>query len=520
MNKLPYGIQDFVRLRKENYVYVDKTKQIYNLITGPAKAIFLSRPRRFGKSLLCSTLEALFKGKKELFKGLYIEKTEWEWKNYPVLHIDLNPGNYTKDIKELNITINTALKLCAEKYRVTFKGESISDSLIWLLNSLNKKYNQKVAVFIDEYDKPLLSTIDAPETHDQMRAALKSFYSVLKTASGSIEYIFITGVTKFSQASIFSDLNQLYDISLKPDYCDICGITQSELELYFGAELKKCAANQNTDYHLYMERLKNVYNGYRFSRKPLTVYNTFGLFNHFLDDGNFQPYWFQTATPSFLIKLIENEKINILNIENKKLFPADFGDYKSTNLKAIPVLYQSGYLTIVDYDPTTGLYTLSYPNDEVKTCFAEALTDIMMGINVEIRSSLVNSLFKCLSSGDTDGFINTLIPYYANIPYDLITKIEYCYQLIFYSALQMLGLNCKAEVHTSTGSIDALINIGQYIYLIEFKLDKTAEEALEQIETNNYALPYLNSPHKIIKLGINFDSKERNISEWKTADNT
>ncbi|MDR0719155.1 MAG: AAA family ATPase, partial [Treponema sp.] len=379
--RLPIGIQDFVSIRKDGFLYVDKTARIHELVTGSGKVFFLSRPRRFGKSLLCSTLGALFEGRRELFGSmagqppLAIDSLDWEWKTHPVIRIDLNTGDYEKGTEELSVTIKRMLELCAGKYDVPFTGETLSDFFARLIFSLHEKYKEKVVVLIDEYDKPLLSTIDMPEKHGVIRNALKSFYGVLKSSDEYLQLVFLTGVTKFAHVSVFSDLNNVTDISMIPRFYDLCGITQEELERDFAGEIAAVLEDKHTDRQSYLAEVKRFYNGYRFSEKPETVYNPFGLLNHFNEEGKFNAYWFATGTPTFLITLIEKQKIDILNLEKERVTGFDFQRFDVENMDAVPVLYQSGYLTIVGYDEELGEYALDYPNEEVRGSFAEALLD-------------------------------------------------------------------------------------------------------------------------------------------------
>jgi hypothetical protein len=376
--RLPIGLQDFVKIREDGFLYVDKTARIHELLTGSGGVHFLSRPRRFGKSLLCSTLGAIFEGRRELFSGLAIDSLEWDWKKYPVLKIDLNPGNYEPGVDNLYTQINIALKICAEKYGVPFEGENITDRFIWLILNLSKIYSEKLVIILDEYDKPLLSTIDNPDLHKKIRSELKGFYGVLKSYDQYLQFVLLTGVTKFARVSIFSDLNNLRDISMDPRYNDLCGITQEELERDFAEEIQQVVQSKNTERGTYLAKLKRFYNGYRFSENPLTVYNPFGLLNHFDLNGLFQAYWYETGTPTFLIKLINEQKIDILDIENKTVSRDEFKRYDVENMKAVPVLYQSGYLTIVDYkegdeEEEDDEFTLDYPNTEVRASFAKSL---------------------------------------------------------------------------------------------------------------------------------------------------
>jgi hypothetical protein len=376
--KLPIGIQDFVKVREENCLYVDKTRRIHELLTGSGSAFFLSRPRRFGKSLLCSTLGALFEGRRELFAGLAIDKLDWDWKKRPVLRIDLNPGDYGKGVESLDNQLNTSLDLCARSCGVPLEGNDASSRFRYLLSNLREKSGERVAVIIDEYDKPLLSTLDNPELHKTVRSALKGFYSVLKSSDEHLCFAFLTGVTKFSQVSIFSELNHLSDITLDRDFADLCGVTQEEFERDFAPEIEDALRETGRDREEYLEQLKTFYNGYRFTKNPLTVYNPFGLLNHFRNHGEFKPYWFQTATPAFLVKLIEDQRVDITNLEKLAVSEGDFSCYDAESMNAAHLLYQTGYLTISGYDETWQEYSLDYPNEEVRSSFANSLLSLYL----------------------------------------------------------------------------------------------------------------------------------------------
>ncbi|GHU16228.1 ATPase AAA [Spirochaetia bacterium] len=511
--KLPLGIQTFSTIREDGYHYVDKTARIHELVSGSGYVFFLSRPRRFGKSLLCSTLRSLFEGHRDLFKNLAIDSLGWDWKKYPVIHIDLNPGAYL-EIDDLLSTVNRSLELCAKKYSVPLTGDNISDKFRCLIANLHEQCGEKAAVIIDEYDKPLLGTLDNKDLHETIRSTLKGFYGVIKTSDEHLKFVFLTGVTKFSKVSIFSDLNNLTDISLDPRYADICGITQDELLQNFSDEIELCSKSTNEQTEIYLDKIKNFYNGYRFSKKPLTVYNPFGLLHHFYSHGEFLPYWYESGSPAFLIKLIKAQKINILDIEKKVLSYDDFRKFDVENMDAVPVLYQSGYLTITGYNEKRGTYNLGYPNDEVRTSFASSLADVYIPIKTDEKTPLVLHLIDSLEEGDVDGFIEALKPFYNGIPYDEAAQVESYYELILLLTLRMLGIYCDAQVHTATGRVDAVLKVNNYVYVVELKVNGTAEEAIAQINEKNYALSYQEPGKKIIKLGIEFDKEKRNIGRW------
>jgi hypothetical protein len=520
--KFPIGIQDFSYIREDGNSYVDKTARIHELVSGAGQTFFLSRPRRFGKSLLCSTLNALFEGRRELFAAiagqpaLAIDSLDWEWKKHPVIRLDLNPGNYERGgVEELPVVINWAIDSCAEKYDVTAHGDSISDRFIRLIAALSRRYDERVVVIIDEYDKPLLNTIDVPDIHKEIRGALKAFYGVLKSSAEHLRFVFITGVTKFSQVSIFSDLNNLIDLSLDPRYADLCGITQEEMERDFDTEIEKIAAEKNLEKGEYIRQLKRFYNGYRFSKKPLTVYNPFGLLYHFYMSGTFDTYWFATGTPTFLIKLIQAQKINILDLERSSVTLNDFQKFDVEKMDAVPVLYQSGYLTIVDYDDERNRFVLDYPNVEVRASFAGSLVDGYFQAPSEKARALSVRLPDALFDGDVEGAINALEAFLSSIPYDLIAGTENYYQTVTHLVFTMMGLNCRSEVRIAAGRIDTLVETKKNVFCFEFKIQGSAEDALLQIDTKEYLLPWTGSGKKLFKVGVVFDTEKRNIGEWK-----
>ncbi|MDR2897451.1 MAG: ATP-binding protein [Spirochaetaceae bacterium] len=519
--RLPIGIQDFTKIRNGGYVYVDKTATIHRLISGFEGAFFLSRPRRFGKSLLCSTLAAIFEGQRELFgeiagqRELSIEDLDWEWKKHPVIRLDLNPGNYGDGISVLHNNLNRDMEFCAEKYGVSLDGKSVADRFIRLIYTLQKQFNQGVVVIIDEYDKPLLSTMEDGELHIAMRNELKGFYGALKSSDKYLRFVFLTGVTKFSHVSVFSDLNHLVDLSLDPRYADICGITQQEVEENFDPEITEILENTEKNRESYLGELKRFYNGYRFSRKPLTVFNPFGLLNHFNNNGEFLPYWYDTGTPAFLVNLIIKQKIRILDLHDLHVRYEDFSKYDIATMKAEPLLYQSGYLTIADYDEERKRFTLDYPNEEVRSCFARSLLKQYLQAPEDTEHALSNRLPDALYDGDIAGAIDILQRFFTSIPYDIIKEKENYYQTAVHLIFTMMGFNCRSEVRIAAGRIDTLVETEHFVYCFEFKLDGKAEEALEQINDKEYLLPWSGIGKRLFKVGVVFDSKKRTIGDWK-----
>jgi hypothetical protein len=518
---LPIGIQDFADIRERGFCYVDKTALIHQLITGSGKPFFLSRPRRFGKSLLCSTLRAVFEGRRELFgeiagrEALAINSLDWEWKKHPVIRLDLNAGVYSNGVEALHKALAAELKVYYEEFGIEREDEDIVSQFKYLIRKAHEKIGEKVVVIIDEYDKPLIETIDQPETHVLIRKELKGFYGVLKSYDEYLRLVFITGVTKFSHVSVFSDLNQLTDLTLNSDYAAICGLTQEEIEQNFEPEIDAILKKTGKGRKEYLEELRGYYNGYRFSEEPLTVYNPFGMLQHFEKKGKFKPYWYETATPTFLVKLIVEKKINILNLTSMQVSDEDFRKYDIENMRAEPLLYQTGYLTITDYDEEADLYTLDFPNIEVHSSFTKSLLDQYLGSSNETAGGLHTRLMMALLKGDIEGVMGAMPPFFAAIPYDIIEEREGYYQLAVHLIFNILGFNCRSEVRIAAGRIDTLVETKSYVYCFEFKLDKSADEALAQIGTKDYLLPWTGTGKKLFKVGVNFDSEKRNIGDWK-----
>jgi hypothetical protein len=522
--RLPISIQDFVSIREDGFCYVDKTARIHRLISGSGRAFFLSRPRRFGKSLLCSTLGAIFEGRRDLFDetdgrpALAINSLEWNWKKHPVIRIDLNPGNYSNGVDVLYANLNRNMDFCAQKYEVAISGDTVGDRFARLIHTLKKQFNERVVVIIDEYDKPLLNTMDIPLIHENMRTELKGFYGILKSSDEFLKFVFLTGVTKFSHVSVFSDLNHLIDLTLDPKYADLCGITQEELELIFEPEIAEILQYTGKSRDAYLDELRRFYNGYRFSEKDLKIYNPFGLLHHFFNDGKFQTYWYETGTPTFLIKLIINQKINILDLNHLGISFSDFSKFDIETMRAVPVLYQSGYLTISDYDEEQNQFVLDYPNEEVRSCFAQSLLEHYAPTTEGNFRALCTLLPQALFKGEVDAAMNTLKSFLASVPYELIKEKENYYETAIHLIFTMMGLNSRPEVHISSGRIDAWVETKNFVYCFEFKLKKSANDALTQINAKEYLLPWKESGKKLFKIGVGIDRKKRTIGAWKTEE--
>jgi len=521
---LPVGIQDFPKVRENGYIYVDKTPQIYRLISGVKGAFFLSRPRRFGKSLLCSTLGAIFEGRRELFgeiagrPALAIDGLDWEWKKHPVIHIDLSTGNYSDGKPVLNAVLQNKLENCARRHKAALRGQTAPVQFENLIVDLHEHTGEKAVVIIDEYDCPLTGTLTKRDVHIELRDELRAFYSVLKSCDAHLRFIFLTGISKFSQVSIFSALNQLSDMTLDPRYADICGLTQEEIEADFGPEIDSVLESAGRSREEYLDKLRQFYNGYRFSKKPLTVYNPFGLLNHFHEGGDFRSYWYRTGTPTLLTDLINDRNIDILNLNNTQVGYEDFERFEIDNMEIEPLLYQTGYLTITDYDESRRhCFTLDYPNLEVRSAFSTSLAAHCMKTSLRESSALCDKMTVALTGGDVDAAMDAVKLFMTKIPYDLFQKRENFFQSVIYVVFAMLGLECCTEERIATGRIDMVVETRDFVYCFEFKLDGTAEAALAQIDSKEYAIPWTGRGKKVFKVGVSFDFEKKNIGEWVSA---
>jgi len=521
MRRLPIGIQDFAAIREEGFCYVDKTALIHRLITGSGKAFFLSRPRRFGKSLLCSTLEAVFDGRRDLFAeiagypALAINSLDWKWKKYPIIRFNLNIGNYKEGTDFLDSALHNTLDNVARSYKLKLRGKYVNEEFSNLILDMYEYFKEKVVVIIDEYDKPLLDTMQDASLHIIMRDKLKGFYGIIKPFDQYLQFVFLTGVTKFSHVSIFSDLNNLVDLTLDQRYADICGLTQDEIEQNFESEINAILENSELSREVYFDKLRRYYNGYRFSEKLLSVYNPFGLLNHFDKNGKFLPYWYETGSPSFLIDLVIKQKINIFDLTNLHMEYEDLRKYDIEDMRAEPLLYQSGYLTISDYDNDYNEFTLDYPNDEVRASFSKSLLEQYFKLSNQTSRGLDTSLRQAFNKGNVDDAINAIKIFLASIPYDIIKESENYYETAIHLIFAMLGLYCRSEVRIAAGRIDTLVETKNFVYCFEFKLDGSAEKALAQIDTKEYLLPWQGEGKKLFKVGVVFDREKRNIGEWK-----
>lgn len=510
LKKLPIGIQNFEDIRTNGYLYVDKTALVYQLANG-GKCHFLSRPRRFGKSLLVSTLKAYFKGKKELFSGLAIERLERDWVKRPVLHLDLNIGQYDEP-QALVSVLNNALTMWEKIYGSESSEDTLGLRFQGVIRRAYKQFGVQVAVLVDEYDKPMLQAIGNEPLQDEYRKILKGFYGALKSMDGCIKFALLTGVTKFSKVSIFSDLNNLNDISLDEAYAELCGITETELQSVFAEYVKAIADKQNVGETEMYTMLKENYDGYHFTKDTsIGMYNPFSLLNAF-SKKDIDSYWFATGTPTFLIDLIKDKDYDLQDILNNEIEAGVLDDIDTLYSNPVPIMYQSGYLTIKDYNPMFDSYTLGFPNKEVKRGFMVYLMNYYAR-QAETTEFKTDLFVKDLWAGDVENFTNRLKCFFAKYPYDLVKNLENHYQNVLYTLYTLMGLYVEAEYKTVNGRIDMVVKTKEYCYVMEFKLNGSAQEAMEQINSKDYALPFECGNRKIIKIGMNFNSDTKNLED-------
>ena len=510
--KLPIGIQTFEKIRREGCLYVDKTRFVWDLVS-TGVPYFLSRPRRFGKSLLLSTFEAYFEGKKELFEGLAIEKLEEKWEKHPVLHLDLNAEKYDT-IESLNAILSYQLTQWEAIYGKGEDETTLTNRFKGVIQRANEQTGKGVVVLVDEYDKPLLQTFHNEELFEAYRTTLKAFYGVLKSADKYLRFAFLTGVTKFSQISVFSDLNQLNDISMDRNYAAVCGLTQQELLDNFQPELEVLAEENELSFDETVELMTRQYDGYYFHPKGEGMYNPFSVLNAF-DKKEFGNYWFQTGTPTFLVKSLQRADYDLRTLMEGVETPAiNFTEYRAEANNPIPLIYQSGYLTIKDYDNRFKIYKLGFPNDEVRYGFLNFLVPFYTPITDDKKSFYIGQFVRELENGDTDAFMQRFEAFFADFPYELNDKTERHYQVVVYLIFKLMGQFTQAEVHSAQGRADAIVQTPKYIYVFEFKLNGTAEEALQQIHDKGYAVPFQTDSRQIVKVGVEFSTETRNVKRW------
>ena len=509
--KYPIGIQDFEDLQRNGYAYVDKTNFVYKL-ADEGKYYFLSRPRRFGKSLFLSTLEAYFQGKKELFKGLAIYDLETDWKKYPIFHIDLNTANF-REKDSLYTVLNDYLTSWEDKYGTRESEATLALRFKGVIARAAEKEGCGVVILIDEYDKPILQTLRAPELQAEHRAQLKAFYSVLKTQDRYIKFAFLTGVTKFGKVSVFSDLNNLTDISMDHRYISICGMTEKELLTNFKEGISELAeANGDTE-EATIAKLKARYDGYHFEENTVGIYNPFSVLNT-LSRLRYKDYWFETGTPTFLVDLLKMHNYRLPDMTKERVSDDVINSVDSLSTNPIPVIYQSGYLTIKGYDERFKKYLLGFPNREVEEGFLNFLLPLYTSAGNN-SPFLVDEFVQDVESGNPERFMQRMKAFFADTSYQVVGNAELYFQNAMYLVFKIMGFYTQVERPTSDGRIDAIIQTPNYIYVIECKLDRTADEAIKQIENNGYAEPFLMDKRKLYKIGVSFSSETRGVAEYK-----
>jgi hypothetical protein len=504
MQPLPIGIQTFKDLREGKFLYIDKTKQIFSLIENSKGTYFLSRPRRFGKSLTLSVLDDIFSGKRELFQGLWIYDSDWEWKKFPVLRFDFSKQKAnTKE--ELIRFIFSELDFNSKRYEVKLEATEYFAQFQELIQKVS--LTERTVILIDEYDKPIIDHIENTEKALEMRELMKGFFTILKGSDPYIRFLLLTGVSKFSRAGVFSNLNHLRDISLEDEYSTLVGITESELEDNFQEHIQALAEKEKLNFPETVDRIREWYNGYRFTPEGISVYNPFSTLL-LLTQKRFEHHWFTTGTPEFLEKLIVKGDFNLIDIPFKTE-ALGFDSYEVDDLSLIPLLVQTGYLTIKDYDPKRKLFTLDYPNFEVKNAFLNYFTK-KIGYK-EFSDAILYDIIDALAADNLEECITLLRKVFLKINYNLHLKDEKYYQTIFYLVFTLLGLKTDAEMTTNLGRIDAVVESNS-IYIFEFKLNGTKEEALEQIKTKKYYDKYLSLRKPIVLVGVEF--RDRNLGEY------
>lgn len=512
LQKLPIGIQSFEKIREGDFVYVDKTEFVNRLISS-GNYYFLSRPRRFGKSLLLSTFKAYFEGKRELFEGLYISSVEKKWGKYPIFHLDLNTGSYGS-YEGLCDVLSYHFSEWERQYGVERITDDLSLRFRNLITSVSRQTGSRVVILVDEYDKPLLYALDDDALQERFRQLLKAVYSVLKTCDEYIKFAFLTGVTKFSRVSIFSDLNNLQDISLDERYEAICGITSQEIKGVLMPYVEVFAEKEGLSKEKMLDSLREMYDGYHFSKElSVDIYNPFSLLNA-LDKQSLDNYWFESGTPSFLLTMLQNYNYHLQDFSDAEIVAQSLSGKENIANEPTALFYQTGYLTIKGFDKEFGNYRLGFPNREVEKSFMNYLLPQYMKVDENKSAFFVERFVNDLRTGAIDSFMERMKVMFAGTPYDLIKNLENHYQNVVFIVSKLLGYIVEAEYKTSNGRIDMMVRTKDYLYLFEFKFNRSAEDALNQINEKEYLLPFSLNDQTLIKIGVNFSSETNNIEEY------
>ena len=509
----PIGIQTFSKIREGNYLYIDKTEYVYRMTHSASSYMFLSRPRRFGKSLLTSTLHSYFSGRKELFHGLAMEKLEKEWTEYPVLHFDMSTAKHA-DSEQLLQELNLKLYGYEQIYGRLEEEVNPNQRLMGLIKRAYEQTGKKVVVLIDEYDAPLLDVVHERENLDVLRNIMRNFYSPLKACDPYLRYVFLTGITKFSQLSIFSELNNIKNISMDEPYAAICGISEDEIRLQMKDDLGGLAKKLEITPEEALMKLKENYDGYHFTSPSPDIYNPFSLLNAFAD-GKFGSYWFGSGTPTYLINMLKKFGVEPSEIGNNRVSVEDFDAPTERMTDAVPLLYQSGYITIKDYNKMLDLYTLDIPNKEVRLGLMESLLPYYVNNKTPEATTMVAYLFYDIQNGDMDAALHRLQEFLSTIPYCDNTRFEGHYQQVFYIIFSLLGYYVDVEVRTPRGRVDIVLRTKTTLYVMELKLDKSAGEAMEQIDLKNYPERFALCGLPVVKVAVSFDSERCTIGDWE-----
>ena len=509
----PIGIQTFSKIREGNYLYIDKTEYVYRMTHSASSYMFLSRPRRFGKSLLTSTLHSYFSGRKDLFHGLAMEKLEKEWTEYPVLHFDMSTAKHA-DSEQLLQELNLKLYGYEQIYGRLEEEVNPNQRLMGLIKRAYEQTGKKVVVLIDEYDAPLLDVVHERENLDVLRNIMRNFYSPLKACDPYLRYVFLTGITKFSQLSIFSELNNIKNISMDEPYAAICGISEDEIRLQMKDDLGGLAKKLEITPEEALMKLKENYDGYHFTSPSPDIYNPFSLLNAFAD-GKFGSYWFGSGTPTYLINMLEKFGVEPSEIGNNRVSVEDFDAPTERMTSIIPLLYQSGYITIKNYDEELDLYTLNIPNKEVRIGLMKSLLPHYVGSKAPETTTMVAYLSRDIRNGDMDTALRRLQTFLSTIPQCDNTKYEGHYQQVFYIIFSLLGYYVDVEVRTPRGRVDIVLRTKTTLYVMELKLDKSAGEAMEQIDLKNYPERFALCGLPVVKVAVSFDSERCTIGDWE-----
>ena len=511
--KYPIGIQTFSEIRERNYLYIDKTQYLVDFIDKGYKYVFLSRPRRFGKSLFASMIHAYYEGRKDLFEGLAMGEYEKDWVKHPVLHLDMSAAKHMdKDMLERYL----ADMLTDQEAVFGYKSEKQDPNIRLkdLVVTANRLTGRKVVLIIDEYDAPLLDVVHEEQNLAALRRAMQNFYSPIKSLDPYLEFVFLTGITKFAQLSIFSELNNLFNISMYDKYSAICGISSEELHTQMLPDVERLAEHLHLSVDETFERLKRKYDGYHFSKNSEDVYNPFSLIKA-LASGDIGDYWFDSGTPTYIIKLLQKYNVGLRDLTGQDAGVSDFDVSPENMTTALPLLYQSGYLTIKHYDPMIDLYTLGYPNEEVRTGMVRSLAANYLTPAEGTNSSFVIKFVKAVIADDMEQALTLMRAYLAGVSYRLSNKTERDVQTIFYLVFSLIGSFIKVEEESAHGRADVVITLPSVVYVMELKFDGSADAALRQIDEKGYLIPYTADGKRLVKVGVNYSSEERTITEWR-----